>query len=311
MENIHQTKYVFICSAGHSGSTLLDMLIGSHAECESLGEVVLLPMEFATNRTCTCGVNIRECKLWSEVARRLGLDTDNDPYALHLGYLKTRSSHPWLLNAWSSARTRLGYGMSYYRYFYGLTALDTFVSVFNEMIENTFLVYDAVRDIAHKQIVVDSSKHHTRAAAVYSSRPASVRIILLVRDGRGVFYSGLKRGFGRRNSLRVWRRHYARALPLLRKTVDPKHIMELRYENLVAKPDQTLDAVCQFLGIPYDPSMTDFRAFAHHNVNGNDMRYDSLRSIRLDDAWKTHLSQSDLRYFEKRAGVMNRQLGYE
>ena len=48
MENIHKTKYVFICSAGHSGSTLLDMLIGSHPECESLGEVVLLPMEFAT-----------------------------------------------------------------------------------------------------------------------------------------------------------------------------------------------------------------------------------------------------------------------
>jgi hypothetical protein len=311
MENTHKTQYVFICSAGHSGSTLLDMLIGSHPECESLGEVVLLPMEFAANRACTCGTNIRECTLWSEVARRLGVDTENDPYALHLGYLKTRPGHPWLLNAWSPARTRLGYGMSYYRYFYGLSLLDRFASAFEEMIQNTFRVYDAVRDIAHKHIVVDSSKHHTRAAAVYLSRPESVRIILLVRDGRGVFYSGLKRGFGRRNSLEAWRRHYARGLPLLRKTVDPKHIMELRYEDLVAKPEQVLDAVCQFLAIPYDPAMTDFRAVVHHNVNGNDMKYESMRSIRLDDAWKTHLSQSDLQYFEKRAGSMNRHLGYE
>ena len=50
MDSIRDPKYIFICSAGHSGSTLLDMLIGSHGQCESLGEVVLLPMEFALNR---------------------------------------------------------------------------------------------------------------------------------------------------------------------------------------------------------------------------------------------------------------------
>jgi hypothetical protein len=57
--------------------------------------------------------------------------------------------------------------------------------------------------------------------------------------------------------------------------------------------------------------MIDFRAVVHHNVNGNDMKYESMRWIRLDDAWKAHLSQSDLRYFAKRAGSMNRRMGYE
>jgi hypothetical protein len=30
---------VFICSAGHSGSTLLDMMLGSHFASESVGEL--------------------------------------------------------------------------------------------------------------------------------------------------------------------------------------------------------------------------------------------------------------------------------
>lgn len=91
---------VFICSAGHSGSTLLDMMLGSHPRCESIGELVHLPMDMATNRTCTCGTPMRDCSLWPEVMRRMGVDPVADPYALNLGYViakvgdKRRTSSP-------------------------------------------------------------------------------------------------------------------------------------------------------------------------------------------------------------------------
>ena len=75
------------------------------------------------------------------------------------------------------------------------------MSQFDKGIQNTLQLYDVVRNVARKHIVVDSSKHHTRAAAIYRSCPESVRIIVLVRDGRGVAYSGLKAGLDRSYSL--------------------------------------------------------------------------------------------------------------
>lgn len=310
MSSIQAPQYLFICSAGHSGSTLLDMLIGSHPECESLGEVVLLPMELAMNRACTCGRKIRECPLWSEVCRSLDVDVENDPYGLNLGYLSIKFGDPRLKTPWSAARTRLGYGLSYYRYLYNLKLPRTLTAKFEEGIQNTYKVYDAVRTIAGKRVVVDSSKHHTRAAAIYRSRPESVRVIFLVRDGRGVFYSGLKAGLGRSYSLDAWRRHYAHALPLLRKWVRPEHMLFVRYEDMVGDPARTLSQVCELARISYDEAMLKFRAVIHHNVNGNHFKFRSDDKIRLDEAWKRELPQPDIAYFERKAGRLNRLLGY-
>lgn len=310
MNSIQDTRYVYICSASYSGSTLLDMLIGSHPECESLGEVVLLPVEFAMNRACRCGSNIRECALWSEVALRLDVNTESNPCDVNLGYLNIAVGDSRLRNLCLLTLARLRYGLSYYRFLYKLKILDAFASKFDEGIQNTFKVYDIVRTIARKHIVVDSSKHHTRAAALYVTRPEFVRIIYLIRDGRGVFHSGLKRGFSRRRSLDAWCRHHAHALPLLQKRVDPKHLMQVRYEDLVANPQQILSEVCQFLLITYDPAMIDFQAVVHHNVDGNAMKYVLTPGINLNEAWKAHLSKSDLEYFERKAGSINRQFGY-
>src|SRR5690606_236057 len=45
MTTANDSLNVFICSAGHSGSTLLDMLLGTHSRAESLGELVNLPLD--------------------------------------------------------------------------------------------------------------------------------------------------------------------------------------------------------------------------------------------------------------------------
>jgi hypothetical protein len=287
------------------------MLIGSHRECESLGEVVLLPMEFAMNRDCTCGSKIRECPLWSQVARRLDVDTEDDPYGLNLGYLSIKFGDERLKTPWAVARTRIGYGLSYYRQRYGIKIPHFIASEFDEGIQNTLKLYDAVRAVTEKRVVVDSSKHHTRATAIYRSRPESVRIIFLVRDGRGVFYSGLKAGLDRSYSLNSWRRHYAHAVPLLRKWVKPEHMLFVRYENMVENPATTLSQVCDLAEMPYDEAMLKFRSVIHHNVNGNHLRFGSVDKIRLDEAWKTGLSQRDAAYFESKAGRLNRLFGYQ
>jgi hypothetical protein len=307
MSGNQDTQYVFICSASFSGSTLLDMLIGSHPACESLGELALLPLDLSMNRPCCCGSRIRECAFWSEVARKLDIDTEDNSCRFNMGYLRSRAGNPPL----SRLRARIEYGLSYYRYLYNLKVLNDRHSEFDEGIHNTFKIYDTVREFTGKQIVVDSSKHHTRAAALYATRPGSVRIINLVRDGRGVFHSGMNKGYAKKRSLDSWLRHYTHAIPLLEKCVGRRHLLHVRYEDLASHPRRTLAAICQFLSISYDPKMIDFRATVHHNVNGNDMKYASSSEIRINEAWKVHLSKADLQYFERKAGAMNRQLGYE
>lgn len=311
MNSAPPPQCIFICSAGHSGSTLLDMLIGSHPQCESLGEVVLLPMEFALDRVCTCGSQIRECPLWSDVARRLGVDPVHDPYGLNLGYLSIKFGDPRLKTPWAVARMRLGYALAYYRHLHDVAIPRRLVGRFDDGIRNTLQLFDTVRSVTHKQVVVDSSKHHTRAVALYRSRPDSVRVVLLVRDGRGVFFSSLKAGLSRSYSLNSWRRHYVHALPLLTKRVKPEHMLFVRYEHLVQNPAHTLSQICDFAEIPYDEAMLKFRAVPHHNVNGNQSKFRSGDTIRLDEAWKSGLSKRDAAYFERKAGDLNRQFGYQ
>ncbi len=301
---------VFICSAGHSGSTLLDMMLGSHPRCESIGELVNLPMDMAINRTCTCGQSIRDCSLWPVVMRRMGIDPMADPYALNLGYVMAKVGDKRRTSRLHRLITRPKNALKYLELGYGLDWLDVLMPGFARGIANTQAVYEHIRAVTGKEVIVDSSKHYLRAAALYRNRPDSTRVISLVRDGRGVYYSSLKRGFGRRYALNAWNNHYRRALAVLDRHVPPEHRMAVHYEDLVADTRDTLGRVCAFLGIDFSEAMLDFRSTVHHNVNGNDMKFSSTTELRLDVAWKSQLKAEDLAYFERHAGELNRKLGY-
>ena len=61
---------VYITSNSHSGSTLLDMLIGSHSSCITLGEIHKLTRK--SKGVCACGApNYQECAFWRDVDVRL------------------------------------------------------------------------------------------------------------------------------------------------------------------------------------------------------------------------------------------------
>jgi hypothetical protein len=125
-----------------------------------------------------------------------------------------------------------------------------------------------------------------------------------------VFYSGLKRGRTPRAALDTWRTTYERAEPLLNCVVNPRDMLHVRYEALASDPAWELQRICGFIGLRYERGMLDFRSRPHHVANGNDMRLGRMAAIRLDEAWRTALSASDLDYFEANAGALNRRLGY-
>ena len=63
-------RIIYITSRGHSGSTLLDLLISSHSQVVSVGELKMLSRHF--DDPCTCGAdNLASCPFWIKVDQRL------------------------------------------------------------------------------------------------------------------------------------------------------------------------------------------------------------------------------------------------
>jgi hypothetical protein len=164
--------------------------------------------------------------------------------------------------------------------------------------------------VLRADLVVDSSKSYLKAILLYQRCPVDVRVLLLTRDGRGVYASNLKRGKPRAQAIRDWRNQYVRALPLLQKYVRAPHWMHIRYEELTTDTVGTLRRICGLLDLPFEAQMLDFRRKTHHITNGNDMRFLTSAHIERDEQWRTSLNPGDLEYFNRKAGWLNEQLGY-
>ena len=310
-----QPNYVFICSAGHSGSTLLDMILGSNSCAVSLGEITHLPKNLALDTECTCGASVRSCGFWSKVVEQMSCalkeSVFENPYCLDLGYI---DSHVIVDRSHQTKRYRLKQkvllGIYYLSLRFGMPPPPVVGRHFRKIVNNNRLLFETVRRVAGKRCVIDSSKSYLKALAYYKAHPENTRIISLSRDGRGVFYSGLHRGVGLRNALDAWRLHYARSRSLYRGYVSREHILNIRYESLATDPESELKRLCEFLRIPYEIEMLKFLDKEHHITNGNNMRFSSS-VIRLDEKWRNGLTPGQLDYFRRHAGKLNASLGYE
>jgi hypothetical protein len=311
-------RIAYIVSSGRSGSTLIDLLLGSHSQCFSLGEIEHLPKNLTLDTPCSCGCTARSCGFWNQVAQllldRTGIDIRVSPYAFPVGlYLASRViDHNFQTPAYLKKRRAILL-IKHIEYMLGTDPrwLSWLTKPFEDGVANTLTLYDAVSSVSGRTVLVDSSKEYRKAIALYRKHPERVRLIVLSRDGRGVFSSKLRSGFSRNDSVRPWAKFYERALPLLERNVATEHRLRLRYEDLAQHPEDTLQGLCRFLAIDFEPGMLAFRETTHHILNGNDMRMSGPSEIRLDERWRSDLPADDLAFFERLAGRQNRALGYD
>jgi hypothetical protein len=141
--------------------------------------------------------------------------------------------------------------------------------------------------------------------------------IHLIRDGRDVAVSVLDT-WGRRSHVDLvfaamtWKRRVRDARRSADR-LDPDAYLELRYEELVAEPEQQLRRVCRFLGEDFHPAMLDFQRTAKESVpegGFHDAVRNPLSSGRVE-RWRNEMSDRDLRTYEAVAGPALAELGYE
>ncbi len=165
------------------------------------------------------------------------------------------------------------------------------------------------------RVVVDSSKLALHLKFLLKSDRLKIKALNLIRDGRAVVTSMLGHGFQRATRAETiagaaneWKRTNEASECVL-SALPASQSMTFQYEELCRQPEATLRNICKFLGMDTQQINLDFRSKTQH-VLGNDMRLKSGSDIRLDERWRTTLTQEDLAVFDQVAGEMNRKYGY-
>ena len=249
-------QLVYILSLGHSGSTLLDLLLGSHSQVESGGEFFkfrhyMLDTGGRTEerRLCTCGAQVDECTYWTKVRETLLLR-------------------------------------------YGTFDFDLETDDPAAFEDNHYKVLRTILDVTGKSVFCDSSKTYTRLRRFVDSDLFRVHVIHLVRDGRAVGFSYKKKGHDFYRELRTWNRlnlHYHREL----RSSGRASYRCLRYENLAADPHGELAALMSTIGMKFEQRQLRFQDLPHHNLSGNRMRMGGSSEIRRDASYLERLSRTE------------------
>jgi len=306
--------YVLIAGAGHSGSTLLSLILGSHSRIVSVGEVFVLGEYVRENRLCTCSRSVADCPFWrgvlAEVSASAGFDasarlgrTSLDIFAPFKGKgLVARAELRGLLQVLKMGDPTL---LRLSRLVSGRSRTSS------ALVGDTFRVLDAACRVSGKSHVVDSSKAPVRMKRLYLERPGQTKVIYLVRDGRGFIESAMRR---KKVTPEVasasWVRINEEAMAML-ESMPLSQKITVKYREICQDAAGTLAAICGFLGLTYEPKMLDFKGAEHHDIRGNVMRFSPMGGIKFNEEWRHRLSERDLSTFREIAGPTARKLGYE
>jgi Sulfotransferase family len=289
---------LYILGSGHCGSTLLDLLLNGHSEILGLGEICVLHRHVAKRVRCDVfplsGTvhNNSQLRAWIGTESHL-LDTPFWQLIKHQ-YEKSSGSPFDKINLregkWNAIRS--------------WQAKD----IENWARPNEVLL-SCVHQVSGANVLTDASKFPHRLYLLQRSGLFDIKVIHLVRNGCAVVNSYLRKYGDFRIALRRWAGPSVLAFHLRRKFKQSSWL-QLRYEELASKPEETLKAVCSFVGVNFEPEMLAYRGKPYFGVGGNRMRDNGDECIFLDDEWQRELSYKHRIAFILIGGWLNRLYGY-
>ena len=164
------------------------------------------------------------------------------------------------------------------------------------------------------------------------------RFVHLIRDGRDVRLSQLQRGTDHPTVERHAKRWKRRVEIGRTQGAEVEHYMEVRYEDLVTEPEPELRRICEFSELEFDPATLTYHESAGerlseinrdlaegHELGGARNRPSFEAEERLEvhkltreppradrvAGWKRDMAAPDVAEFERTAGDLLAQLGYE
>jgi hypothetical protein len=290
-----KVKIICIVGTGKSGSTLLGKLLGQVEGFEDVGELINIDRQFARAEKCGCGVSVRECGLWSTtVASALGGIEGLDKRRWRR--LKTRYL-PVLALPGGADWAR--------RYFHQLAHLQR-----------------ALRDASGKEVIVDGSKSVFYSAVLNLFPDLDVYTLHLVRDVRaseGSMFRLKTEGSSKFSARSTWWNSVRwmlinRVAEWAARRVGSCY-RRVRYEDLIAAPEQTLRGILEFAGEDADKVSFISGRVAHlrktHSIAGSDVRLkQGAIALRPDERWREGLPERNLAVVDGLTRRFRRRYGY-
>lgn len=325
---VERIRLVYVLAASHSGSTLLAMLLNSHPDVCTVGELKATSFGDPEKYRCSCRRLIKECPFWKGIrqdmaARGFDFDITNagtDVYTGMSPYVRRLLRPLHRGPALEAVRDLL------------LNLSPVWRQNLPKILARNLALVQSVAARTGKKVIVDSSKIGIRLKYLLRIPELNIRVIRAIRDGRGVALTymdpacfadasdpSLRQGgmggnrVGERLTMeqaaKEWRRSNEEAEEAL-KLLDRSQYTVNYYEKLCRNSNEALDQLFTFIGVDPEKRNKEFRMVEHHVV-GNGMRLDSVNEIRLDERWRANLSPADINSFNSIAGDLLHRLGYK
>ncbi|RMI45518.1 sulfotransferase [Actinomadura harenae] len=293
-------RVLYITGWCRSGSTMLGNVLAEAPGVVHVGELRFLWLNgvlgSGSNARCGCGLNHRECPVWSRVLEAVRPDG------------RTLDQHAADVVAWQDA----------YRTRHTWRALRNPPPPGNGWPDTLAATYRAIAEACGAHTVVDSSKFASDAALLSGLPGIEATYVHLIRDPRAVAWSWMqpKAYTGRRSALNStlnWA-----GFNLAAEAVGRAHradALHLRYEDLVRNPRGAVADILELIGSEGpNPVAADgtVELGGNHTVTGNPNRFGRGRTrIDEDRRWHTALPRSQRAATTLLALPLLRRYGYE
>ncbi len=167
MSTANKIKIIYIAGNGHSGSTLLDIMLGSIPQAFSAGELTFVTRKSIFDEYCSCGEQIKDCAIWTQIIAQW---LANSPISyeehcqLRLRFESNKASLRSLKNCFYSSRA------------------------FQKYVLSTRCLFEAIQQVTGVDTIIDSSKSPQRIAVL--RKVGDLRVVHLCRNFTGVLNSG-------------------------------------------------------------------------------------------------------------------------
>jgi len=179
----------------------------------------------------------------------------------------------------------------------------------------------------------DKTPGYTMHMGPIANTLPEARFVHVIRDGRAVALSRMRTLALRPKEIsKVAQRWQKRLRKARKKGRRLDHYLELRYEELVRDPEPILRQVCEFIELDWDPALLDYHRRSEERLAELDrdipawegklprsaesrMALHQQTTKPLDpariDRWRTELSEEEIETFEREAGDLLAELGYQ
>jgi len=263
--------------AGRCGSTILSIILGSHPDIETVGEIKTWPKHKGLPRDRN--INEENYKFWEKILKE---------------YMK-KDAYPLDFNSLEHIYSEIENHLKILSHLLGRIDTET-LNHYLHHIHNLLL---SIQKVSGKKVILDSSKNICRAYTLLSSNIFNIKVIHLIRDPRGTVWSFMKKGLEQetKNTLRaIFDYILLNGTSTLIRYMFSDKVIKIKYEDLIKEPTEIIKKILCNLNLD-DGNVAEMvengaEFDVNHLIDGNRIRKNKNIRFIPDEGWKKNLPLS-------------------